>query len=66
MTPTYGPGDRIFYERTDGSEVRRGDVVLLSAPAGTASTRSWSSASSAWAATGWPAAPGRGRPRASP
>ena len=32
MTPAYGPGDRIFYERTDGSEVRRGDVVLLSAP----------------------------------
>lgn len=32
MTPTYGPGDRIFYERADGSEVRRGDVVLLSAP----------------------------------
>nr|WP_078662628.1 signal peptidase I [Streptomyces bicolor] len=32
MTPTYGPGDRIFYERIDGSEVRPGDVVLLSAP----------------------------------
>ncbi|WP_435207892.1 signal peptidase I [Streptomyces sp. bgisy034] len=32
MRPTYGPGDRIFYERTDGSGVRRGDVVLLSAP----------------------------------
>ncbi|HEY1093676.1 MAG TPA: signal peptidase I [Glycomyces sp.] len=32
MTPTYGPGDRIFYERTGGGEVRRGDVVLFSAP----------------------------------
>ncbi|MFI6008614.1 signal peptidase I [Streptomyces sp. NPDC051243] len=32
MTPTYGPGDRLFYERIDGSEVRRGDVVLFSAP----------------------------------
>jgi len=32
MSPTYGPGDRIFYERGDGSEVRRGDVVVFSAP----------------------------------
>ncbi|PAZ09983.1 signal peptidase I [Streptomyces sp. SA15] len=32
MTPTYGPGDRVAYERTDGSEVRRGDVVVFSAP----------------------------------
>lgn len=32
MAPTYGPGDRIFYERIDGSEVRRGDVVVFSAP----------------------------------
>ncbi|MFE9024620.1 signal peptidase I [Streptomyces sp. NPDC007808] len=32
MTPTYGPGDRIFYERIDGSDVRRGDVVVFSAP----------------------------------
>lgn len=32
MQPTYEPGDRIVYERIGGSEVRRGDVVLLSAP----------------------------------
>ncbi|SNX61642.1 signal peptidase I [Streptomyces sp. TLI_55] len=32
MTPTYGPGDRVMYERVDASEVRRGDVVMLSAP----------------------------------
>lgn len=32
MTPTYGPGDRVFFERVDGSEVRRGDVVVFSAP----------------------------------
>ncbi|MET9834962.1 signal peptidase I [Streptomyces sp. NPDC006385] len=32
MTPTYGPGDRIVYERVDGSDVRRGDVVVFSAP----------------------------------
>ncbi|MFG2882549.1 signal peptidase I [Streptomyces sp. NPDC048297] len=32
MTPTYQPGDRIFWERVDGSEVRRGDVVVFSAP----------------------------------
>ncbi|WP_432118439.1 signal peptidase I [Streptomyces sp. bgisy032] len=32
MAPTYGRGDRVVYERIDGSEVRRGDVVLFSAP----------------------------------
>lgn len=32
MTPTYGPGDRVVFERVDGSEVRRGDVVVFSAP----------------------------------
>ncbi|MCL8016383.1 signal peptidase I [Streptomyces sp. AS02] len=32
MTPAYGPGDRVVYERIDGSEVRRGDVVVFSAP----------------------------------
>lgn len=32
MTPTYEPGDRFFWERVDGSEVRRGDVVVFSAP----------------------------------
>ncbi|MER5752127.1 signal peptidase I [Streptomyces sp. NPDC002088] len=32
MTPTYEPGDRIAYKRVDGSEVRRGDVVMYSAP----------------------------------
>ncbi|WP_327694415.1 signal peptidase I [Streptomyces sp. NBC_00459] len=32
MAPTYEPGDRIFAERVDGSEVRRGDVVLFSSP----------------------------------
>ncbi|MFI2437477.1 signal peptidase I [Streptomyces sp. NPDC018693] len=32
MTPTHARGDRIVYERIDGSEVRRGDVVVLSAP----------------------------------
>ncbi|MFE9775054.1 signal peptidase I [Streptomyces sp. NPDC005931] len=32
MVPTYRPGDDIVYERVDGGEVRRGDVVLFSAP----------------------------------
>jgi signal peptidase I len=32
MTPTYEPGDRVVFERIDGSEVRRGDVVVFSAP----------------------------------
>jgi signal peptidase I len=32
MSPTYEPGDRIAFERVDGSRVRRGDVVLFSAP----------------------------------
>ncbi|MGN9763490.1 signal peptidase I [Streptomyces sp. SD31] len=32
MTPTYGPGDRVVYERIDGDEVRNGDVVVLSSP----------------------------------
>ncbi|MFE9171516.1 signal peptidase I [Streptomyces kebangsaanensis] len=32
MSPTYKPGDRVFYERVDGTGVRRGDVVLFSAP----------------------------------
>jgi signal peptidase I len=32
MAPTYTPGDRIFAERVDGGEVRRGDVVLFSEP----------------------------------
>ncbi|MFI1352354.1 signal peptidase I [Streptomyces sp. NPDC020898] len=32
MEPTYTPGDRIVSEPIDGSEVRRGDVVALSAP----------------------------------
>ncbi|MFF7446115.1 MULTISPECIES: signal peptidase I [unclassified Streptomyces] len=32
MTPTYGPGDRIVYERIDAGEVRRGDVVVFSDP----------------------------------
>ena len=32
MAPTYKPGDRIIFEKVDGSEVRRGDVVLFSAP----------------------------------
>ncbi|WP_215455987.1 signal peptidase I [Streptomyces sp. ATCC 21386] len=32
MAPTYEPGDRIFSEKVDGGEVRRGDVVLFSAP----------------------------------
>jgi signal peptidase I len=32
MSPTYKPGDRIIYEKVDGSEVHRGDVVLFSAP----------------------------------
>ncbi|KKD02652.1 signal peptidase [Streptomyces sp. WM6386] len=32
MTPTYGSGDRIVYERIDAGEVRRGDVVVVSAP----------------------------------
>lgn len=32
MTPTYTVGERLVVERVDGSEVRRGDVVLYSAP----------------------------------
>ncbi|MGW3109062.1 signal peptidase I [Streptomyces sp. NPDC001100] len=32
MSPTYRPGDRIFFEKVDGGEVRRGDVVVFSAP----------------------------------
>ncbi|WP_330458178.1 signal peptidase I [Streptomyces sp. NBC_00820] len=32
MAPTYEPGDRIVWERVDGSEVRRGDVVMFSEP----------------------------------
>ncbi|MFF4276800.1 signal peptidase I [Streptomyces sp. NPDC001536] len=32
MAPTYERGDRVVYERIDGSEVRRGDVVVFSAP----------------------------------
>ncbi|MFD3843945.1 signal peptidase I [Streptomyces sp. NPDC058642] len=32
MAPTYGRGDRVVFERIDGSEVRRGDVVVFSAP----------------------------------
>lgn len=32
MAPTYGRGDRVVFERVDGSEVRRGDVVVFSAP----------------------------------
>ncbi|GHI07232.1 signal peptidase I [Streptomyces cellostaticus] len=32
MSPTYEPGERIVWERVDGSEVRRRDVVVFSAP----------------------------------
>ncbi|MFI1167209.1 signal peptidase I [Streptomyces sp. NPDC020801] len=32
MSPTYEPGDRVFFERVDGTQVRRGDVVMFSAP----------------------------------
>jgi len=32
MSPTYKPGDRISFDKVDGGEVRRGDVVLFSAP----------------------------------
>ncbi|MFF0437105.1 signal peptidase I [Streptomyces sp. NPDC004327] len=32
MRPTYAPGDRLFAERIEPSEVRRGDVVLVSVP----------------------------------
>ncbi|ALO94210.1 signal peptidase [Streptomyces hygroscopicus subsp. limoneus] len=32
MEPTYQRGDRIVWERVDGSEVRRGDVVVFSMP----------------------------------
>jgi len=32
MAPTYRLGDDVFYARVDGGEVRRGDVVLFSAP----------------------------------
>ncbi|WP_369247042.1 signal peptidase I [Streptomyces sp. R41] len=32
MTPTYTVGERLVFERVGGDEVRRGDVVLYSAP----------------------------------
>lgn len=32
MSPTYRVGDRLFYEKADGSQVRRGDVVLVRVP----------------------------------
>ncbi|WP_406459246.1 signal peptidase I [Streptomyces sp. NBC_01622] len=32
MVPTYKAGDGIIFEKVDGGEVRRGDVVLFSAP----------------------------------
>ncbi|MFF8728346.1 signal peptidase I [Streptomyces sp. NPDC015171] len=32
MEPTHKRGERIFWERVDGSEVRRGDVVMFSLP----------------------------------
>jgi len=32
MEPAYEPGDRIVWERMDGSQVRRGDVVMFSMP----------------------------------
>ncbi|MEU3979787.1 signal peptidase I [Streptomyces sp. NPDC026672] len=32
MSPTYEPGDRIVWEKVSGDEVRRGDVVVFSAP----------------------------------
>ncbi|MEU6670225.1 signal peptidase I [Streptomyces sp. NPDC046727] len=32
MEPTYHRGDKIIWERLDGSEVRRGDVVMFSMP----------------------------------
>lgn len=32
MSSTYRPGERIVFERVDGSEVRRGHVVFFSAP----------------------------------
>ncbi|MBL1107141.1 signal peptidase I [Streptomyces sp. 5-8] len=32
MSPTYERGDRVFWEHVDGSEVRRGDVVMFRAP----------------------------------
>ncbi|MFC7217963.1 signal peptidase I [Streptomyces polyrhachis] len=31
MNPTYTAGDRVYAERVDGSEIRRGDVVLFRA-----------------------------------
>ncbi|WTF06960.1 signal peptidase I [Streptomyces sp. NBC_01613] len=32
MSPTYRRGQQLVYERVDGTEVRRGDVVLYTAP----------------------------------
>ncbi|MCF3134895.1 signal peptidase I [Streptomyces olivochromogenes] len=32
MRPTYDTGDRIIWEHVDGSEVRRGDVVMFTPP----------------------------------
>jgi signal peptidase I len=32
MSPTYAQGEQLVYERLDGTEVRRGDVVLYASP----------------------------------
>lgn len=32
MTPTVNAGDRVLAQRIDGSEVRRGDVVVFTDP----------------------------------
>ncbi|MEV6118810.1 signal peptidase I [Streptomyces sp. NPDC052109] len=32
MSPTYTPGQRVVWEKVGGGEVRRGDVVVFSAP----------------------------------
>ncbi|MDH6628100.1 hypothetical protein M2271_005930 [Streptomyces sp. LBL] len=38
MAPTYTEGQQLVYERVDGTQVRRADVVLFRRPSATTST----------------------------
>lgn len=60
MAPAYRLGDDVVYARVDGDEVRRGDVVLFSAPDRYPGAGSSCSGSSGWAVTGSCAARARG------
>ncbi|MEU1013834.1 S26 family signal peptidase [Streptomyces sp. NPDC005890] len=66
MEPTYQRGDQIIWERMDGSEVRRGDVVTFSMPERYRSGGVLMQRGSAWAATvsraARPSAPNSGSP----